>query len=52
MISALNHPHELKVHVRGALNNGVTRDRDQEVFLQVAIYCGVPGGGRFVPAGA
>jgi 4-carboxymuconolactone decarboxylase len=42
MISALNRPHELKVHVAGALKNGVTREEIREVFLQVAIYCGVP----------
>lgn len=42
MISALNRPHELKVHVRGAIRNGVTKDQIQEVFLQVAIYCGAP----------
>jgi 4-carboxymuconolactone decarboxylase len=42
MISALNRPHELKLHVKGALNNGVTKEEIQEVFLQVAIYCGVP----------
>jgi len=42
MISALNRPHELKVHVAGALRNGVTREEIREVFLQVAIYCGVP----------
>lgn len=42
MISALNRPHEIKAHVRGALNNGVTRAEIREVFLQVAIYCGVP----------
>jgi 4-carboxymuconolactone decarboxylase len=42
MISALNRPHELKMHVGGALKNGVTRDEIREVFLQVAIYCGVP----------
>jgi 4-carboxymuconolactone decarboxylase len=42
MLSALNRPHEIKLHVRGALNNGVTRDEIREVFLQVAIYCGVP----------
>lgn len=42
MISALNRPHELKIHVAGALRNGVTRDEIREVFLQVAIYCGVP----------
>ena len=42
MISALNRPHELKVHVAGALKNGVSREEIREVFLQVAIYCGVP----------
>ena len=42
MISALNRPHELKLHVKGALANGVTREEMREVFLQVAIYCGVP----------
>jgi 4-carboxymuconolactone decarboxylase len=42
MISALNRPHELKVHVRGAVRNGVTKQKIQEVFLQVAIYCGAP----------
>ncbi|MEO8279685.1 MAG: 4-carboxymuconolactone decarboxylase [Ideonella sp.] len=42
MLTALNRPHELKLHVRGALNNGVTRDEIREVFLQTAIYCGVP----------
>jgi 4-carboxymuconolactone decarboxylase len=44
MLTALNRPHELKLHVRGALNNGVTRDEIREVFLQAAIYCGVPAG--------
>ncbi|MBN9217280.1 MAG: carboxymuconolactone decarboxylase family protein [Mesorhizobium sp.] len=42
MISALNRPHELKLHVRGALTNGLTKDEICEVFLQVSIYCGVP----------
>ena len=42
MLTALNRPHELKLHVRGALNNGVTVDEMKEVFLQAAIYCGVP----------
>ncbi|MCG7344079.1 4-carboxymuconolactone decarboxylase [Sporosarcina sp. ACRSL] len=42
MITALNRPHELKLHVRGALNNGVTKDEIKEVLLQTAIYCGVP----------
>ena len=42
MIAALNRPHELKLHVRGALRNGLTRIEIREIFLQVAIYCGVP----------
>ena len=42
MIAALNRPHELKLHVRGALNNGLSKDEIKEVFLQVAVYCGVP----------
>ena len=42
MISALNRPHELKLHVRGALRNGLSRVEIREVLLQVAIYCGVP----------
>ena len=41
MITALNRPHELKLHVRGAINNGLTKDEIKEVFLQAAIYCGV-----------
>ena len=44
MISALNRPHEVKVHVRAAITNGLTKDEIKEVFLQVAIYCGVPAG--------
>ena len=44
MISALNRPHELKLHVKGAIRNGVTREEIREVLLQVAIYCGVPAG--------
>ena len=44
MISALNRPHEVKMHIKGALNNGVTKDEIKEVFLQVAIYAGVPAG--------
>ncbi|OCB57809.1 4-carboxymuconolactone decarboxylase [Mycobacterium malmoense] len=42
MISVLNRPNELRMHVRAALTNGVTRDEIREVFLQVAIYAGVP----------
>lgn len=42
MISVLNRPHELKAHIRGALTNGLTRAQIGEIFLQVAIYAGVP----------
>ena len=42
MLAALNRSAELKLHIRGALNNGVTRDEMKEVFLQVAAYCGAP----------
>ena len=44
MISALNRPHELKLHVKAALTNGLTRDEIREILLQVACYCGVPAG--------
>jgi 4-carboxymuconolactone decarboxylase len=42
MLVALNKEHELKLHIRGALNNGLTKDEIKEVLLQTAIYCGVP----------
>jgi len=42
MLPALNRSHELKLHVAGALRNGVTKDEIKEVFLQVAAYCGAP----------
>jgi 4-carboxymuconolactone decarboxylase len=42
MISILNRPHELKVHVKGALTNGLSKEEISEVLLQVAIYGGVP----------
>lgn len=42
MISSLNRNHELKLHVKGAIRNGCTREEIREVLLQVAIYCGVP----------
>jgi 4-carboxymuconolactone decarboxylase len=42
MLTALNRPHEVKLHIRGALNNGVSKDEIREVLLQTAIYCGVP----------
>jgi 4-carboxymuconolactone decarboxylase len=44
MLSALNRSHEFRGHVRGALNNGVTRAEICEVLLQVAVYCGMPAG--------
>jgi 4-carboxymuconolactone decarboxylase len=42
MLTTLGRAHELKLHVRGALNNGVTRDEIAEVFLQAGVYAGVP----------
>ena len=42
MIPILNRPNELRTHIRAALTNGVTRDEIREIFLQVAIYAGVP----------
>jgi 4-carboxymuconolactone decarboxylase len=42
MLVALNRIEELRMHIRGALNNGVSRNEIKEVLLQSAIYCGVP----------
>jgi 4-carboxymuconolactone decarboxylase len=42
MLVALNRPEELALHIRGAFNNGVTREELREVLLQSAVYCGVP----------
>jgi 4-carboxymuconolactone decarboxylase len=42
MLTALNRPHELKMHIKGALVNGVTRDEIREILLQTGVYCGVP----------
>src|SRR4051794_38011272 len=42
MLTALNRPHELKIHVRGAVRNGCTKEEIREILLQTAIYCGVP----------
>ena len=42
MIPILNRPNELRTHIKAALTNGVTRDEIREIFLQVAIYAGVP----------
>jgi 4-carboxymuconolactone decarboxylase len=44
MIAALNRPHELRLHVHGALRNGVTQEEIREILLQVTIYAGVPAG--------
>jgi 4-carboxymuconolactone decarboxylase len=42
MLTALNRPHELKLHLKGAINNGVTKDEIRKILMQTAIYCGVP----------
>jgi 4-carboxymuconolactone decarboxylase len=42
MLTALNRPHELKMHLKGALTNGVSRDEIREILLQTGVYCGVP----------
>ena len=42
MISALNRPHELKLHVKGAVRNGVSRIEIREILLHVGIYAGIP----------
>ncbi len=44
MLTALNRPHELRTHVRGALRNGCTKEEVVEVLLQAMIYCGAPAG--------
>jgi len=42
MLACLGRNHELKIHTKGAIRNGCTKDEIREVLLQVAIYCGVP----------
>lgn len=42
MLTALNRPHEVELHVRGALRNGVTKEEIIEVFLQAGVYAGIP----------
>jgi 4-carboxymuconolactone decarboxylase len=42
MTAAINRPHEFRVHMHGALNNGCTQDEIREVLLMVALYCGIP----------
>ena len=44
ILGAINRNHELKMHVKGALKNGVSKAEIREVLLQVAIYCGIPAG--------
>lgn len=44
MLAVLNRPHELRVHIAGALRNGCTREEIREALLQVTIYAGVPAG--------
>ena len=42
MMCAANRPHELRIHLRGAITNGCSKDEVREVLLQVAIYSGIP----------
>ncbi|MGO1767530.1 gamma carboxymuconolactone decarboxylase [Advenella sp. S44] len=44
MLTALNRPAEIKLHIKGALNNGVTVDEIKEILLQATVYCGIPAG--------
>jgi 4-carboxymuconolactone decarboxylase len=44
MLAALNRQHEFKLHLLGALTNGVSLKEIREVLLQIAIYCGIPAG--------
>jgi 4-carboxymuconolactone decarboxylase len=44
MLTALNRAPEIKLHVRGALNNGVTIDEIKEVLIHATVYCGIPAG--------
>jgi 4-carboxymuconolactone decarboxylase len=52
MLVALGRTHELKIHVRGALNNGVTPEELQEIFLHASVYCGFPAALDAFRAGA
>lgn len=42
MLVALNRPHEMRIHIKGAVSNGVTQDEMREVILQGLLYCGFP----------
>jgi len=44
MLTALSKPNELKLHVRGALTNGLTVDEIKEILLHATVYCGIPAG--------
>ena len=44
MLTALGKPAELKLHVKGALNNGLTPDEIKEALIHAAVYCGIPAG--------
>ena len=44
MLTALNRPAEIKLHVKGALNNGVSVEEIKEILLQATVYCGIPAG--------
>jgi 4-carboxymuconolactone decarboxylase len=42
ILTALNRSEQLRTHIRGAINTGCTKDEIREVFLQTAVYCGIP----------
>jgi 4-carboxymuconolactone decarboxylase len=42
ILAAINRPGELRLHIRGALNNGVTKEEIREIFLHCGAYCGAP----------
>ncbi len=44
MLTALGRSHEIKLHVKGALNNGLTVDEIKEILLHATVYCGIPAG--------
>ena len=50
MLGALNRGQEFKLHLKGALTNGCTRDEITDTLIQLAIYAGIPAGGTFTGA--
>lgn len=44
MLTALNRPNEIRLHVKGAINNGLTVDEIKEILLHATVYCGIPAG--------